>query len=136
MKKSAREKLYSGKEPRLVLLDRKFGGISAGKVMLVASPLIVDGYLRAISVGNCKTIAEMRNDLARAWNADSTCPLSTSVFLRIVAEAAIEELESGFEVEKVAPFWRVLSSGERLVKKLAFPPEMIDSLRRLEDIKG
>ena len=136
MNKSAHEKLHSGKKPRLVLLEKKFAGIPAGKVMLVASPLIVDRYLRSLSVGTCKTIAEMRADLARDWNADSTCPLSTSVFLRIVAEAAIDELESGVEVGEVAPFWRVLSSGDRLVKKLAFSPEMIDSLRQSEGFKG
>lgn len=136
MNKSAHEKLHSGKKPRLVLLEKKFAGIPAGKVMLVASPLIVDRYLRSLSAGTCKTIAEMRADLARAWNADSTCPLSTSVFLRIVAEAAIEELDSGVDVEKVAPFWRVLGSGDRLAKKLDFPLEMIDSLRRSEGIGG
>ena len=57
-------------------------------------------------------------------------------FLRIVAEAAIEELDSGVDVEKVAPFWRVLGSGDRLAKKLDFPLEMIDSLRRSEGIGG
>ena len=59
-------------------------------------------------------------------------PALNVCFPKDVAEAAIEELDSGVDVEKVAPFWRVLSSEDRLAKKLDFPLEMIDSLRRSE----
>jgi hypothetical protein len=48
--------------------------------------------------------------------ADATCPVSTSFFLRTVAEAAWDELEGGKSTSEVAPFWRVVDPKSPLAK--------------------
>jgi hypothetical protein len=61
---------------------------------------------------------QMRQELAKLHGADATCPVSTAIFLRTVAEAAWDEIESGVPTSEVAPFWRVVDPKSPLAKKL------------------
>ncbi len=60
----------------------------------------------------------MRRELAKAYGADAACPVSTALFLRTVAEAAWDQIETGVPVNEVAPFWRVVDPKSPLAKKL------------------
>lgn len=131
-KKTAREKLVAKKEIKKVVMDKSWGGMQPGETMLVATPLMVDAYIRDIPHGATKTIPEMRSDLADHQNCAGTCPMSTSIFVRMVADAALEDLADGKTVSEVSPFWRMITSADKMTKKLAIDPAWIDEQRSLE----
>lgn len=59
--------------------------------------------------------------------------MSTSIFLRIVAEYAWEEHnERNVPLADLPPFWRVVEPGTPLSKKLSFDPDWIGLQRDLE----
>ena len=131
-KKTAREKLATKKEIKKVVMDKAWGGIPVGGTMLVATPLMVDAYIREIPHGETKTIPDMRNELAAEQGCAGTCPMSTSIFVRMVAEAALEDLADGKSVSEVAPFWRMITGQDKMVGKLNLDPSWIDEQRALE----
>ena len=131
-KKTAREKLAAKKQIKKVVMDKAWGGIPVGGTMLVATPLMVDAYIREIPHGETQTIAEMRNALAAEQGCAGTCPMSTSIFVRMVAEAALEDLADGIPVSEVAPFWRMITSQDKMSGKLSIDPTWIDEQRALE----
>lgn len=131
-KKTAREKLTAKKQIKKVKMDKAWGGMKPGDMMLVATPLMVDAYIRSIPNGRTKTIPDMRDDLARAEGCDGTCPMSTAIFVRMVAEAALEDIADGKAVSEVSPFWRMITSQDKMAKKLNVDPAWIDEQRQLE----
>ena len=131
-KKTAREKLAAEKQPKKVVMDKSWGGMQPGQTMLVATPLMVDAYIRDIPHGDTKTISEMRDELAAGQDCAGTCPMSTSIFVRMVAEAALEDLADGKAVSEVSPFWRMITSADKMTKKLDIDPAWIDEQRMLE----
>ncbi len=132
-KLTSKERLARKKETKKVVLDYDFAGLKKGQTMFVATPQIVDAYIRKIPYGQTRTIQAMRNSLARRYKCDATCPVSTSFFIRISAEAAIEDLEAGVKREDVAPFWRLLDSKDKIAKRLPLPdPTWLDDRRAME----
>ena len=75
--------------------------------MLIASPLELQAVIQRIPAGSVLTLNALRDYLARKWHADYTCPLTTGIFLRVVAEAAEEEGNG-------VPYWRVVRGDGRL----------------------
>ena len=134
MPKSAAERLRDSKPEKRVVLDKDFAGVKAGQTLYVANPNTVDQYVRAIPAGQSRSIVQMREDLAESKDADATCPVSTAIFLRISAQAAIEEMEGGRAKEDVAPFWRVLRASDKIASKLSIDRQWIDTQRVLEDL--
>lgn len=131
-KKTAREKLAVAKQPKKVIMDKAWAGMKPGDRMFVATPQMVDAYIKDIPHGETRTIPEMRNDLAAAESCDATCPMSTSIFIRMVAEAALEDIAEGKTVSDVSPFWRVITSQDKMTAKLNVDPAWIDEQRSLE----
>ncbi len=131
-KKTAREKLAVEKTHRKIVLDKAFGGMQPGEKMLVATPQIVDAYIRDIPHGETRTIPQLRADLATREACDGACPLSSSIFVRIVAEAALEDMADGIPPSEVSPFWRVVAGADKIAKKLNIDPDWIDQQRALE----
>jgi hypothetical protein len=115
-------------------LDKDWVDMAKGDKMLIATPKIVDTYLREIPVGKEVSMLTMRKDLAIAHGADNSCPLTTGIFLRIAAEAALEELDSGKALKSVAPFWRVVTTKMPVAKKLSCGPAFIEKQRRKEKL--
>jgi hypothetical protein len=131
-RKSWAEKRDGAPAPHVSILPKPFMGAPAGSILLVASPQVVKAYIEAIPPGETRSVAEMRQDLARAHNADVTCPTSTGIFVRIVAEAALEDIHSGTPLAAVPPFWRVIAPDSDAAKKLSCGPAFIDRLRAAE----
>lgn len=131
-KLSACQKMHKKKSPKKVLLEYDFGGIKAGQTMFVGTPLIVDGYIKKIPYAETRTIRGLRNEMARNNKCDASCPVSTSIFIRMVAEASIEEMNEGKQTSEVAPFWRLLTSEDKITKKLPIDPQWVDRQRELE----
>lgn len=115
-------------------LDKDWTDMIKGEKMLIATPLIVDTYLRQIPKGKEVSLLTMRKDLALQHNADNTCPLTTGIFLRIAAEAALEQLNEGKSPEDVAPFWRVIHERMAVAKKLSCGIDYLNSRRGKEHL--
>ncbi len=125
-------KLNVKKLPKRVMLDKDFAGIKAGSMLYVGTPQLIDAYVKKIPAGEVRTIVRMRNELARKNKCDATCPVSTAIFLRISAQAAIEKMKAGATVEDVSPFWRVIEAGSTIAGKIDIDGQWIDHQRELE----
>jgi ABC-type uncharacterized transport system ATPase subunit len=125
MKKTWLDKLNETKEPKIKRIDIDFADIPAGSNMLIATPKMIDRYIQEIGVGKRIDTKTLRKDLAIAHNADYTCPVTTGIFLRIVAEANYEKLQQGKHVEEITPFWRVIEPNSVLAKKLTFGQDFL-----------
>jgi hypothetical protein len=91
-------------------------GFGTGK-MLISRPLDVDALIRKVQRGKLVTVTQLMEKLAKDAHADCACPMTTGIFLRIVAEVAEEDMRSG--KGKVTPYWRVLKSDGSL--NIKFP---------------
>ena len=100
--------------------------------MFVATPKIVDEYINQLPVGRFISMPELRADLAIEHDCDATCPLTTAIFLRLAAEAALEQLESGSEIENVTPFWRVVAPGDQVSSRLPVDQQWLERRRNEE----
>ena len=109
-RKTAREKLEIEREPEVVDDPRGRGR------MLIPKPLDVDSLMRSIERGKLATVEQIRDQLAKDFHADFTCPLTTGIFIRIAAEAAEEDLGRG--EKKITPYWRVIKADGSLNEKL------------------
>lgn len=132
MPKTWREKLDGAKPPHVAVLAKAFAGLPPGAGLFIASPRRLEAYVRAIPPGETRSIAEMRRELAAAEGADATCPTSTGIFLRILAEAALEDMNAGAPADAVAPFWRVVDPDSPLATKLTCGPDFVRRKRREE----
>ena len=133
MAKSAKEHLNADKKPKKVVLDKDFAGVKKGQRLFVATPKIVDEYIKKIPYGEVRTIERMRRELARRRQCDATCPVSTAIFIRIAAQAAIAEWKEGRTMGEITPFWRLLTSKDKITQKLDIDPEWLDAQRASEN---
>lgn len=133
-RKSWVEKRDLPKEHAVKKLTSSFADIKEGETMLVPTPRLIDDYIRQIPKGKFVSLQQIRKDLAAANGSDKTCPVTSGIFLRIVAEAAAEELASGKPVSKVTPFWRVVAPASPLAKKLSFGTDLLSQMQLKEKI--
>lgn len=133
-KKSWQEKLHINRVPEVERTRKKFADIPAGSTMLIATPLMVDDYIRQIPKGQFRAIGQIRKDLAAENHAEYTCPVTTGIFVRIVAEAAYEEYLKGKPLSRIAPFWRALSPRSPSAKKLSFGMDFLLERQKKEGI--
>lgn len=122
------------KEHVVKKLEKDFADMPAGSRMLIATPKIIDDYIRQIPKGKSGSLATMRRDLANEYGAEYTCPVTSGIFLRIVSEAAHEQIEKGVALSKVTPFWRLVDEKSALNKKLSFGTEFVASQRKKEGL--
>jgi hypothetical protein len=132
MKKSWAEKMNPGAKPKLVTLPKPFMRVPAGSKMLVATPEIVKDYILRIPKGETRTVKQMREELAKSYKADVTCPTSSGIFVRIASEAALEEMQDGTPIGKVTPFWRLVDPESAAAAKISCGPEFIRERRGAE----
>ena len=114
--KTLEEKMNNPKEPEVKVLKRQMGNNFPAGRMLIATPKTVASEIRLIRKGKVKTIAQIRGQLAKKYKADYTCPITTGIFLRIVAEHAEQQRSRG--VKRIAPYWRVVQRDYSLNPKL------------------
>ena len=130
MKKTWIEKYNQPRDKTIKILDKDFADMKAGEKMLIATPKIINKYVNQIPSSFLVDMKTMRKDLALSYNADVTCPVTTGIFLRIVAEFAYEQYKDG--KTNITPFWRVVDPQSGLAKKLACGPTFIQKMRALE----
>lgn len=134
MAQTWQQKLNTKKEPKLQVLQKATAGIPAGGVLFFPTPQLIKQFVEDIPKGTSISLAEMRQQIAQVHDGDGSCPLSMSAAVRIVAEAAWEEIESGRDPAQVTPFWRVVEPGFNIAQKLACGPAFIEDMRKQERI--
>jgi hypothetical protein len=105
-RKNWREKMANPAEPQLVEPPAAWVSRYGPGPMLISTPRDIDALLRTLNPGELISVKQVRSHLAEAFGANSTCPLTTGIFLRIVAEVAEEDLQAG--MAPVTPYWRVV----------------------------
>jgi hypothetical protein len=70
----------------------------------------------------------------KAHGAEISCPISTSIFARIAAEAALEQSEAGASLSEVTPFRRVIDEASPIAKKLSCGVDLIRAQRTKEAV--
>jgi hypothetical protein len=121
-----------GKPPHGVRIDKAFAGVPAGALMLISSPQEIARHLASVPRGKTMPMQSFRHSLAKQHGCDAACPVSTAIFLKIVAEYAWEQLQAGTPPAEVPPFWRVIDPKTPLAKKLSFDTDWIRLQRELE----
>jgi alkylated DNA nucleotide flippase Atl1 len=123
-RKTWREKMETAREAKLVTIppkmQKRFGPLGKHAKMLIPSALDLDALIRKIPRGKLVTQTQLREKLARDARADIACPITTGIFVRIVAEAAEETARAG--VLRVTPYWRIVRDDGRLLEKLPGGP--------------
>jgi alkylated DNA nucleotide flippase Atl1 len=109
-----REKMERPQAPKLVHIPPKMSRLGKG-MMLIPTPKLVDEIVRQVPKGRLVTVSEIRRKLAADFSVDVTCPLTTGIFIRIIAEAAEEDRANGRK--RVAPYWRVIKDDGSLNPK-------------------
>jgi hypothetical protein len=133
-RKSWQEKMNVNFNAKVETTTKRFADIPEGSRMFIATPHIVDAYVKEIPKGHFTEIKQIRKDLAAANKAEYTCPVTTGIFLRIIAEAAYEEYEKGKPISKLTPFWRALNPKSPSAKKLSFGIDFLLAQQKKEKI--
>jgi hypothetical protein len=115
--KSWREKLENPVPglPKVVDVPEKWQKAQGGRRILVPTPLAADAEIRTVRKGRLITAGQIRKRLADRHQADSTCPMTLGIFLRIISEAAEEDRASGRK--RITPYWRVIKDDGSLHPK-------------------
>ena len=96
----------------------------------MATPEIVRDYIAAIPKGQTRSVKQMREELAKNHRASVTCPTSSGIFVRIVSESALADLQEGKSLKKITPFWRLVDPDSPAAHKISCGPDFIlDRLR-------
>jgi hypothetical protein len=132
MKMTACQNFEKKRLPKKVMLSSDFAGVKAGMMLYIGTPQIVADYIAKIPAGETSSIEKLRNQLARRNGCDAMCPVSTAIFLRIASDYAIDQMKSGKSPEEVIPFWRVISSKDKIASKLNIDSHWLDHQRQLE----
>jgi len=106
-------------------MEKRFGS----GTMFIAKPIEVDALIRMTKKGMLITVAEIRSKLARDHKTNTTCPLTTGIFVRIAAETAEEDAQNG--KKRITPYWRVVRDDGSLNEK--FPGGVKAQSRRLKE---
>jgi len=88
--------------------------------MLFPSAQLLNDTIRTIPEDQSVTPKELRSELARRHAASLTCPVTTTMMLRLVAEAANESYRKDASLAEITPVWRVLDGKAPALRKLTF----------------
>ncbi len=130
-KKTWTEKLEDSKGlPRVEKINDRMSKVWGCGTMVIPAPKEVDEIMRKVPAGKVITINEIRAALAKIHNTTICCPITTGIFARIAAGAAVEQQG---KVEHITPYWRTLKSGGVINEKY---PGGIEGQKRLLQKEG
>ena len=101
-----------------------------GASMVVSTPMEINQLMSGVPAGKLTTSERLRQNLAKHYKIDYTCPLSTGIFINIAGKAAVEMLDTGAKLNEVTPYWRTLKTGGALNPK--FPGGLESHAAKLE----
>lgn len=127
--KSWKLKMEKPSEPEIVKLPPNMPAAWGKGTMVIVTPKIIDALVNTVPQGKLITIGAMRKKFAHDYETDTTCPLTTGIFLRIVAEAAEENRREG--KNNITPYWRVVRDTGEMIDK--FPGGIEAHAKKLKD---
>jgi alkylated DNA nucleotide flippase Atl1 len=101
--------------PKVVDVPPTWQKRMGGKRILVPTPVLVDAVIKKVPKGKLITAGQLRTKLAKDFKADSTCPMTLGIFLRIISEYMEEQRSKG--KSKISPYWRVIKDDGKLNDK-------------------
>lgn len=116
-----RQRAAKSRWTKRVVLESPFAGLPKGTVLFVGTPALLARYIASIPRGETRSLQRLHRDIARKHRCEAMCPVSTAIFLRLIAEVAWDEIRSGRSPEDVTPFWRVIAPGSRIARRLRAP---------------
>ncbi|MBL8791740.1 MAG: MGMT family protein [Rhizobiales bacterium] len=130
MAMSAIEKLRKPQEAKIVqpLPPRVAHWAPPGGSMVISTPAEIDDLVRRIPKGKLATVNTLRDAIASAHGTTIACPVTTGIFLNIVAKASAEHEAMG--AKRLTPWWRVLKSDGTLNPKM--PGGVAEQKKRLQ----
>jgi hypothetical protein len=131
-RKSWADKMDKPLHPEIKILEKGFADLPAGSKMLIPTPRLIASYLMHTSPGHLIDIKRMRSDLSAEMEAEYTCPLTTGIFLRTVAEFVNEQKQNGIPVKDLPPIWRIIQPKMPTWKKLSFDPDWLQKVWKAE----
>jgi alkylated DNA nucleotide flippase Atl1 len=129
MAKTALEKLRAPMDVRIVKelpAGAQHWG-PPGATMVISTPQEIESFVAQIPKGKLATIETLRRTIADYHGTTITCPITTGLFLNIVARAAEEQAMLG--ARRITPWWRVIRSDGSLNEK--FPGGVAEHQKRL-----
>lgn len=133
-KKTWIEKRDTAKPSEVKVSENGFADIKPGQMMLLPSAVQIDDFIRAMPSGKTIELKDLRLALASDRGAEMSCPVVTGIHLRVVAEAAHEELEQGKSLSEITPIWRAIGPKTKTLKKLTYDYGFILEQREREGI--
>lgn len=130
MPKSWNEKFESKANHDIKVIEKDFWSQKDGDRMLIHTPKLIEDYVNQSEKGMSIDPVQMRIDLAAELGADFTCPMTTGIFTRIMAEKNLELHSDNYEA--MTPFWRLVDPKSDLAKKLSCGKGVIQKLREDE----
>ncbi len=122
MGKTWREKLDKKDLPKVVEIPEKLAKRWESGTMVIPSPMEVKEIMDAIPYGKVITADLIREKLAEKHGTTIACPLTTGIFIWIVANAAEEARKEG--AKEITPYWRTLKTNGILNEKYPGGVEM------------
>jgi hypothetical protein len=89
--------------PKVVMLSEPKGRMYPAGRMLVGTPAAIGATVQNIPRDRVLRMGDLRAALANAFGADHTCPMTTGICLRMLAES-VEAAGGG----DLTPWWRVV----------------------------
>ena len=129
--KKWREKLNKKDLPKIVEIPEKLAKKWGNGTMVVPSPLEVKEIMDSVPYGKLITVDLIRKKLAEKHDTIIACPLTTGIFIGIVAKAAEEAKKEGDE--DTTPYWRTLKTNGMLNEKY---PGGIERHKKLLEEEG
>lgn len=127
-----RQRATKLRNAKRVTLDAPFAGLPEGTVLFIGTPAILEKYIASVPRGEVRTLQRLRRDIARANKCQAMCPVSTALFLRMIAEVAWDEICEGRAPDEVTPFWRVIAPSTPIAKRLRVPESWLRARLELE----
>ena len=134
-KKTWIEKRDTAKPSQVKVSENGFADIKPGQMMLLPSTQQIDTYIRNMPEGETIELKDLRLALASDMGAEMSCPVVTGLHLRVVAEAAYEELTQGKSLSEITPIWRAIGPKAKTLKKLSYDYDFILEQREREGIR-
>lgn len=132
-KQSRRKRLSWQDKLRPELQSSVVADKRTGRPLLLPTPLLVAETIAAVPRGHVITLSCLREQLARRFNAESTCPLMTGIFASILAGAVADDLAAHRDPRW--PIWRLVRDDGTLNPKWPLDVLYRASLLRAEGVR-
>ncbi len=121
-KKTWLQKFEEDKKPQIEKLEGEGAIRWGGETMVITSPKIIATIIQEIPKGYLANMNFIRSSQARQFKTDIACPLTTGIFLRIIAEAFEEQKTISNDLG--IPYWRVIKDDGSLNLKFPGGPDL------------